>query len=273
MNLMKILATNSYCYKEMPNMSKVLGIMVHSTGCNNPNLRRYVGPDNGKIGKPSSSHWNQYKINGEVHKVMVHAFIGKLLDGSVGTVQVQEWNKKCYHCGSGKTGKSGNTNYISFEICEDNLQSKDYFNKVYKEATELCAMLCKEFNLDPLKNIVCHSEGYKKGFASNHADVMHWFPKYGKSMDTFRKDVYNLMKEEEDIMSDMNHEKFAQYMDKWLADRAKMDGSSSKEFKDAQNKAIEKGLVAGDGTGNMMWKSYLTREQFVLIMNRAGLLK
>ena len=38
-------------------------------------------------------------------------------------------------------------------------------------------------------NIICHSEGYRKGIASNHGDVMHWFPKHGKSMDTFRADV------------------------------------------------------------------------------------
>ena len=39
------------------------------------------------------------------------------------------------------------------------------------------------------KNIICHCEGYKQGIASNHGDVMHWFPKHGKSMDTFRADV------------------------------------------------------------------------------------
>ena len=61
-------------------------------------------------------------------------------------------------------------------------------------------------------------------------------------------------------------------MEKWLADRAKAAGSTTAEFKNAQTKAIEKGLIAGDGAGNMMWKSYLTREQFVLIMDRAGLL-
>ena len=27
------------------------------------------------------------------------------------------------------------------------------------------------------------------GIASNHADVMHWFPRFGKSMDTLRADV------------------------------------------------------------------------------------
>ena len=48
--------------------------------------------------------------------------------------------------------------------------------------------LCKEFDLTE-KDIICHSEGYKLGIASNHSDVMHWFPKHGKNMDTFREDV------------------------------------------------------------------------------------
>ena len=66
--------------------------------------------------------------------------------------------------------------------------ASDYFNKVYNEAVELCVYLCKKFNLTE-KDIICHSEGHKIGIASNHADVMHWFPKFGKSMDTFRADV------------------------------------------------------------------------------------
>ena len=41
--------------------------------------------------------------------------------------------------------------------------------------------------------VICHSEGYQRGIASNHADVMHWFPKFGKSMDTFRSDVAKAM--------------------------------------------------------------------------------
>jgi N-acetylmuramoyl-L-alanine amidase len=36
---------------------------------------------------------------------------------------------------------------------------------------------------------ICHSEGAKLGIASNHGDVMHWFPKFGKNMDTFRAEV------------------------------------------------------------------------------------
>ena len=57
---------------------------------------------------------------------------------------------------------------------------------------ELCVYLCKEYNLTE-KNIICHSEGHKLGIASNHADVMHWFPKHKKSMDTFRADVKALL--------------------------------------------------------------------------------
>lgn len=78
--------------------------------------------------------------------------------------------------------------YIGFEICEDNLSDKTYFNKVYKEAVELCVYLCKQYKLTE-KDIICHYKGNKLGIASNHGDVMHWFPKFGKSMDSFRADV------------------------------------------------------------------------------------
>ena len=79
-------------------------------------------------------------------------------------------------------------------MCEDKLTDAAYFNKVYKEAVELCIYLCKQFGLTE-KNIICHCEGYKQGIASNHGDVMHWFRRIndslstGKSMATFRADV------------------------------------------------------------------------------------
>ena len=37
--------------------------------------------------------------------------------------------------------------------------------------------------------IICHCEGHDLGIASNHADVLHWWPKHGKNMDTFRAAV------------------------------------------------------------------------------------
>ena len=63
--------------------------MVHSTGANNPWLKRYVGPDDGLLGKNQyNNHWNQPMDR----EVCVHAFIGKLADGTVATYQTLPWD-------------------------------------------------------------------------------------------------------------------------------------------------------------------------------------
>jgi N-acetylmuramoyl-L-alanine amidase CwlA len=62
------------------------------------------------------------------------------------------WNYRPWGCGSGKKG-SCNKGWIQFEIAEDNLQDKDYFNKVYTEACELMAYLCKNYNIDPMGKV------------------------------------------------------------------------------------------------------------------------
>ena len=184
MKINKLFLTNNDCYKAGKKIA-VKGIMVHSTGANNPWLKRYL-PDDGKIGKNQyGNHWDTARPGGI--QVCVHGFIGKLADGSVATYQTLPWNHRGWHAG----GKANDT-HIGFEICEDGLSDSTYFNAVYKEAVELCAFLCKEYGLTE-KDVICHSEGYKKGIASNHGDVMHWFTRHGKNMDTFRADVKNLL--------------------------------------------------------------------------------
>jgi N-acetylmuramoyl-L-alanine amidase len=168
MNLEQHLLTNNDCYKAGEHIA-VKGLMLHSTGANNPNLSRYV---------PA---WNVPKPDGR--EVCVHGFIGKRADGTIGTYQTLPWDMRGWHCGG-----SGNNTHIAVEICEDGLTDPAYFNAVYHEAVELFAFLCKTYGLTE-RNILCHSEGHAQGIASNHADVMHWFPKHGKSMDTFRADV------------------------------------------------------------------------------------
>jgi N-acetylmuramoyl-L-alanine amidase len=181
MNLHMLILTENACFKAGKTITPK-GIMVHSTGANNPNLKRYVGPDDGLLGKNQyNNHWNQDKPGGR--QVCVHAFIGKLADGSIATYQTLPWNHRGWHAGG-----SANNTHIGFEICEDGLTDASYFSAVYKEAVELCVYLCKQYGLTE-RNIICHSEGYKLVIASNHGDVMHWFPKHGKSMDTFRADV------------------------------------------------------------------------------------
>ena len=77
MNLHKLIFTNNACYKAGRKITPK-GIMVHSTGANNPWLKRYVGPDDGLLGKNQyNNHWNQPMDR----EVCVHGFIGKLADG------------------------------------------------------------------------------------------------------------------------------------------------------------------------------------------------
>ena len=166
------------------------GVMVHSTGAENPDLRRYVAPDDGELGRPSSRHWNQE--NGEK---CVHAFIGKLASGAVAVYQTLPWTYEGWHC----AGRANRT-HIGFECCEDSLDPDklecwQYFQKVYEQAALLTAHLCSRYSLDPRQPgvVICHAEGHRLGVASNHADVLHWWPKFGRDMDDFRADVWSLM--------------------------------------------------------------------------------
>ena len=200
MNLIRCYLSDNDCYKAGQTMQP-RGVMVHSTAANNTSIARYVQPaadDPNRAallsklgGNQHGNHWNQSRAAwkakfGTNWDSCVHAFVGKLADGSVGSVQTLPWNCLGWHAG----GNANNT-HISFEICEDALTDESYFEKVYQEAVELTAMLCKTYNLNPLADgvVICHSEGYQRGIASNHSDVMHWFPKFDKSMDTFRSDV------------------------------------------------------------------------------------
>lgn len=185
LHLHKLIFTENACYKAGRRIVP-RGIMVHSTGADNPWLKRYVGPDDGLLGENRyHNHWNQAMPDGR--QVCVHAFIGKLADGTVATYQTLPWDYRGWHCGSGTKG-SGNDSYISFEICEDSLADSSYLNEVYREAVGLCAYLCGLYGFTA-EDIICHSEGHARGIASNHGDVMHWFPRHGKDMDSFRAAV------------------------------------------------------------------------------------
>jgi hypothetical protein len=189
MNLHKLILTNNNCYKAGKKIA-VKGIMVHSTGANNPNLKRYLWPDDGLLGKNQyGNHWNTATPGGR--QVCVHAFIGLLGDGkTVATYQTLPWDMRGWHSASGAKGAAHDT-HIGFEICEDGLSDPVYFGKVYQEAVELCAYLCDIYGLNPLADgvIIGHYEGHARGIASNHGDPKNWFPKHGKSMDTFRAAV------------------------------------------------------------------------------------
>lgn len=212
MNLHRQFLTQNDCYRAGGTI-RPAGVMLHSTGANNPRLSRYVGPDDGRLGQPSGRHWNQSAV-----WACVHAFIGQLADGSIATYQTLPWTMRGWHC-----GRSGNDTHIGIEICEDALTDPAYFQAVYREAVELTVYLCREFDLDPLEPgvVLDHREGHARGIASNHADVAHWFGLHGKTMDDFRADVARELRKDDT----MTQEQFDAMMDNYLARRGELPGS------------------------------------------------
>jgi len=225
MNLITCMQTHSTWYNGTVGNGKPVGILWHDTGAGNPYIKRYVqpyetDPDYDEmiaiIGKNERGNdWNHKE-----REAGLNAWIGKLADESVGTVQAGPWEFHPWGCGSGKKGscngyikENGKSKYVSdmwvqFEICDDGYESREYFEAIYKEACEFTAYICKLYGLDPTGTvqfagvtvpvITCHKESHTLELGSNHGDVITWFNKFGKTMDDVRKDVKALLKDKDD---------------------------------------------------------------------------
>ena len=75
--------------------------------------------------------------------------------------------------------------------CSDLKKAQEMVTRTYNSAIELFADLCKYYNLNPITDIISHSEGFKKGIATNHGDPEHLWKGVGLpyTMDSFRADV------------------------------------------------------------------------------------
>ncbi|MED1601743.1 N-acetylmuramoyl-L-alanine amidase [Alkalihalophilus marmarensis] len=173
--------TRNDCYKAGRKITPK-GIMIHSTATP------------GVMAATWFSRWNKSYQAGEINRqVCVHAFVD-----DKEAWQYLPWDHRGWHAG----GTSNNT-HIGIEICEPGgfsysggsnmvgynvAKNETYFRKAWQNAMDLCVLLCKKYGLTE-RDIICHSEGSRQGIASNHADVMHWFPKHGESTNTFRAAV------------------------------------------------------------------------------------
>lgn len=251
---------------------KPKGVMVHSTATPGVGAQKF------------RDRWNRPNVGASIH-----AFLD---DKEV--VQCLPWDKKAGHAGG-----SANNTHIAFEICEpagfkysggatmvgyDVEAQTPYFNAVWNNAVELTAYLCKMYGLDPMADgvVICHSEGYKRGIASNHADVMHWFPKHGKNMDDFRLAVKAAMEKENGNSQDeennssgnegngddeeMTYEKFKEYMTQYIEELK--NAAPDDWSKDARTWAESAGIILGYDDGRMGYKMPITREEYVVMEHR-----
>lgn len=184
MNLIQSILTKNPCYTAGKKII-VKGLMLHSVGVNQPSAMVFI------------NQWNKASFN----RACVHAFI----EANGNVYQTLPWNHRAWHGG----GSSNNT-HIGVEMTEPSTikyvggsswtdlnpaKTKAHVLGTYKASVELFAYLCKKYNLNPLRNgvIVSHSEGRKRGIASNHADVEHIWNKFGLTMNQFRQDVKKKM--------------------------------------------------------------------------------
>jgi N-acetylmuramoyl-L-alanine amidase len=261
MNIIEHILTNNPCYRSGRTIIPK-GVMVHSPGVAQPNPEVFM------------RQWDDPSANAGVHAIVSREEVYQLLP----------WDRRGGHCYFGPKG-SGNDTHIGFEICEpaghtyqggtmigyDTAKNAAYFEAVYRNAVELTAQLCKKYNLDPLAHgvVICHSEGYKLGIASNHADVMHWFPKHGKSMDTFRTDVAKEMRGEIDMTREDVQAMVDDAVGKALSERDEVVAAAAQKVSSwavkSWDKAVKKSVFDGTRPGGN-----LTREQAAVVLDRLG---
>ena len=99
LHIIKAYAVKNLCYIAAQKMVPK-GIVVHSTGANNPNLKRYVDAADELGVNTYGNHWNTAKPGGQ--KVCVHAFIGYDKDKQVRVAEILPLNICCWGVGQGK---------------------------------------------------------------------------------------------------------------------------------------------------------------------------
>jgi hypothetical protein len=202
LTIYRLYFTNSDCFKKGVRQ-RPMGVQVHSTGANNPWLRRYVGPDDGRLGP--NLHGNTHNRPGG--NVCANAYIGKLVDGTVAVYQALPWDMRCWLSGSGPNGNANHLGYVGFEICEDSTENEPYFLEAVREkAVLLTAHLCQMMGVKPdqvvqeTKNgpahaVMDHESLHRVGLASNHGDIGLWLRKHGCTFRDFRAWVQEALDE------------------------------------------------------------------------------
>lgn len=182
-------------------------IVVHSTAANNTSISRYVQPAPGQTAGLMQYLPSERKLtaaetkavlgenrygndwNREGLYVCVHAFLGKLADGSLAVCQTLPWKMRCWGVGSGRKG-SYNDCSIQFEICEDDHSDAAYCRDTFELAAELCAHLMRAY--PTITEIVSHNEAGQRGYGSDHNDPDNWWSRHGYTMGMLRRRVAEL---------------------------------------------------------------------------------
>lgn len=162
-----------------------VGVLVHSTGSVNRELRRYVDSPE-RLGKNLyNNHWNKSTASKSVH-----AFIGYDKAKKVIVAETLPPDRACWGCGGGKKGSYNYDPhaYLQFEICQGSNTDSAYYREAIGVAEEYCAHLCRLYGWSAAQ-ITSHKEACAAGYASNHGDPQSWMKHFGDDMKKFRARV------------------------------------------------------------------------------------
>lgn len=278
-------------------LSPVKGVLIHCTATPGATPERFVknwnvyhsggkdiGPHN-YFDSPDDNDTVCDKCGGR--QCCVNAFCD---DTKV--IKTMDYYGRPWGCGSGKRG-SGNNWYCQIEICEPKgiyyvngwkYAIKDGYEtsvvNYIKDAFEVCAQWAaarlKEFGIKQVNDdtVTSHYEAHAKGIAGNHGDPQGLFALAGLDMDKFRDRVDEILNDRGDEL-DMTKMEFIESLTP--VEAAKLVNKAREYYRslgnsdyaeEAMSWAKDNGIMAGDGTGNLMPQDFITRQQAMVVLKR-----
>lgn len=256
MSIIQRFVTQNPCYQQGRQIN-VCGLMLHSVGTSQPNAQVFI------------RQWDKPNYTASA----VHGII----DGNTGDIyQTLPWDMRGWH-----SGGSANNTHIGVEMCESSAitynsngtaftvmdveAARTVATRTYNAAVELFAYLCRLFGLNPLADgvIISHSEGYKRGIASGHADPELLWTGLGLpyTMDAFRADVYAKLQPKAPLTLTQTATQ---------SDQLPPDVGSDFWAADAIRAAIAAGLMHGYPDGTFKPDIPVTRAEMATILHRMG---
>lgn len=182
MELIESFLTKNPCFASDRKIT-VKGLMLQSVGCPQPSAKVFL------------HNWNRPSYV----RLCPHAIVDAV-DGTV--YQTLPWTHRGWHALT-----VANDNYIGVVICEPNQikytspgvftlvgdkeKAEAAVRRVYYSSVDLFAMLCKEFELDPMTQIFSYSDVVSPGPASMYREPEHLWRQLGLpfTMTGFKEDV------------------------------------------------------------------------------------
>lgn len=168
---------------------------------------------------------------------------------------------------------------ISIETCHPDTTGK-FTDITNKSLIELCADICKRYNLDPIVDMIRHYDVTGKKCPLYHVNNPNVW-------NQLKSDVLNYMKADDDMtpyekmaeelkilkenLEKMELENFTKLYNEVMTQKS---GDNPSEWaKEATESAKKAGIFKGDGQGNYNWQQPLTRQEAAVILYNLKLFK